>query len=304
MFGVTKHFHQRQGLVSLGLVHNSSDFVFLEDESQHSRVYGIETEIEFSPSPVVARSTASLLDRTYNWRGATFVDILNYFEMTLNTTQEFLQKVELDTGHLEFVTYPSSLKAVRKQSPAITSIIRRLVAFGFDPDSRNAGIHVNINRVNLGETLKEQKETFRKMLYFLYRNWDFTNKISGRLGSAQKNSDFIYLLGDFLGLQTEEERFAAFQAKCSTLVESLGTEYYVEFLGFSINRVHSNVIECRIFASTSRASVLNSYVEFVDLLIYFCYFTAENELTAENFKKYVIRRQKDYLDLFLSLSQD
>ena len=301
MFGVVKHILPETTLNNLQLT-KKDGFIFSKKEKYHTRVYGIECEIMFDISPKKARSVTRFLRNSYNWGGRDFVDILNYFVFTLQETQKFLMKVEIDAGNLEFVTYPSSLNSLKIQVREISIIISRLMDMGFNPNHYLSGFHVNINRFSLGKEVEEQKETFKKMLYFLYLNWEFTNSISRRLNSAQRRSDLLFLMGDLVGDLTSEEKAISFYKKTESLIRALGTHDYHQFLGFSVNKTNVDVIECTIFASSNRESVMLTYIEFIDCLITFCYEKDIKSLTISQFNEYVIEKQAKYINLYLTIN--
>lgn len=270
MFKSVKHHFSKTTLADLNL-RKENEFIYLDSEITHSRVYGLEHEGYFYPSPQKARSIGELLRSDRNWVGQQYSDILNYLIYTINLTQIYLRRSEDDSGNLELVTDPSSFLAAKVQIKEMCKLMLEAEKyFGINCSSYYSGIHITANGVNFGQTWIERKKTLLKVLQFIFENNDHFQKITGRLDGAQKQSDLIYMSDDILGNKDYNERRALFMRYARYLIENWENGSSVNQLGVRVNNNGRGLVEFRWFGSTSNWEKFTEYIEFIDSIILFC----------------------------------
>lgn len=283
-------------------------FIFSTEETRaHSCVYGLEMEYYFDASPVQLRISNKALSLNYSWVSQSPKDIFNFCEKECRENLLFLQEVLEDTGSLEFVTYPSSLRGLDPQLVLLCKVYEKLNRMGFSAEHQSSGVHVNVNTLNWGDDWDERIATLTKFLHFCFENKHWLTPFSGRRGFAQKNSDLTYLLLDYLGNKSPEELYESFQRQISYILESwkAGERFFALNIGFNKPNTTLGLVEFRWFGATASYKHLKAYPEFVDALILFCRKNeASKDRTFLEFKKFVTLHSTKYVQLYQLLAYD
>lgn len=289
----------------------------LPTEPARNKHVGIELESAFAPGSTQARQIASWIKNQKDIPENFKKDLKSSNNIRAIVASYILPKItnllcetpHYDGGGVESVLPPCTLKAHQVLKPEYAKIINIYKNFGFSDVEGGDGIHANIDKKLFGNTEEEAGKAFEMFLWFLYKNIDFMVQFSGRVRMYQTNSDLLSLLGDLLGLRSEEEQLIRFKSGKKTLVQMIsapGNNYGSgPVFNMTVNRDRRPCIEFRWFGSTHDINIFMSYIEFSFAIPEWSKtMTIPEQCTLQSFVEYVRARHEMYPHLLNRLLEN
>lgn len=197
----------------------------------------------------------------------TFTRALPAFQRKFNINFFTIKNDGSLTNGYEIVTHPFSRKWFYAHQWIFQNLLTLVYECGWKINA-NAGLHIHISRQGI------TNKTKAKLFYFINErsNREIVQQISGRSASQYaKFYEAIPLLTDEW-MEIMEQRSEKYEA---------------------VNWKHDNTIEIRIFKSTTTTAKLFWRLEFLfSLFEFFKVFKATKELTANNYKNFIMNNQK------------
>jgi hypothetical protein len=278
----------------------------LEGEPSNIGMIGIEYESKFEPFKNKRREIKDFLI------GEGYTDGISNLHQLMMVCKEVLFEYTsdllygepvLDGGGLEVITHPCTYKAHQALYPEYERILQVFDFLGFSDEFGGDGIHINVDKILLGDTIVEQNECLAKMLWFFYKNCDFMVEISNRTAKDSGLVDIYTLLGDSFGNLHAEHLDEIFRTEKGSLLEALGNSIEIKALNIRVNRRGRPTLEFRWFGSTNKAAILMAMIEFMMALIDYCKVSLITDLQIKRFSMFVSENKDTYPLLLQRLTE-
>lgn len=253
---------------------------------------GLEIELTYQPS---YESIARMSERECKDRGVCETpDYYTFRRLAAKLVYERFRALQwrspvLDGGGVEFILAPFSVKDIFKLRGTLSRMLSFVRSFDLYPSTKD-GIHVNVDYSLLGATLREQKETLKRFLYFvspLSSAYAYMQKFAGREHEASKHSDVYFMLKDPFRKLSHEELSATFKGIEKDILDCLGDREMCS-LNMCFGKENRQCIEWRWFSSTVSTSRILKICIFVESIFSYCRVTPNP--TLRGFKLFTLKK--------------
>jgi len=310
----------KRRLTDLNLILSNKDGVHYirhkDEEDTLKDLVGLEIESNFTPFSNVLRDVikqlqhpdVGILPRHITGRTVVLKALGTY--IIPDITNICYPNPVFDGGGVELITYPMTETAMYRSKSEFLLILETLAKYGFNPVIGKDGVHLNIDKTLFGYSIKEVRDSFSKMLLFLYNEPDLMIFLSGRKAVDSKLADLYWMLGDMYGNLSEENLKQVFYEQKGLLLDSLSSGEDIKAFNIHSNKEGRPSVEIGWFGSTHN---YDQFMSYIDIAFYFPKYFRQANYTQCNFKgmfdhikkynikyKYLYDRLSKYFTYFLT----
>lgn len=231
----------------------SYQFIKYTGEDPVNEYIGVELEMRFSPHMVHLRNIVKYFQKEYKNLNISSIGDVRTAIASRILSKSFLVKgiPHYDGGGLESVLQPSTFAAHQVLKEEYKKLLNTYYAFGFNPQQGGDGIHHYVDYGLLGPR-EGLEDSIILLHWFLFENRDFLSLASKRPYNYSSVADIHALLGDQLGLWSEERLKEAFIQHKEDVLEYIrgDGDSWVRAFNISWGRDGRPAYEFRWFGST------------------------------------------------------
>lgn len=236
----------------------------LDDNQEYNNLYmGIELEID---------------------RGGESEDNAKFIQEFLGDNNCYIMHDGSLKDGLEIVTHPCTLN-YHKSLP-YEELFEQLVGKGYKShNTQTCGLHVHVNRDFFGDNPTIQDLCITKILYLLEKHWDKVKLLARRDSNGYAQRFFM----------NEQDSMFDLLAKAKRSDSYFGSSKYK-----TVNLLHKNTIEFRLFKGTLKYETLIATLEFVRNLVYLCKNKPLEQIQITSFEEILFVLDSEYLLTYLN----